>query len=192
MILNKIIPRQTYFTVTDNIWTVKEHTEIIPFACSPTPRFVQKLTVFYEMAKSLSKLSHDKHTQCGTIIVDREWRLLGGGYNGFPKGFPDSELPVEREEETSGKYEGICKYDLFNALHSEVNAIYNCTHKPTGGIVITTGRCCSKCLIALHQNDIAEVYQYQFTANMVNTDKEKKVRDLVILNTNMKVFEFTL
>ena len=40
---------------------------------------------FLGLAKVASQRSHDIHTQHGCVITDRNNRILGVGYNGFPK-----------------------------------------------------------------------------------------------------------
>ena len=75
----------------------------------------------YFMAVSfLSSLrSKDPSTQVGACIVNEEKRIVGIGYNGFPRGCDDDELPWDRTAD--------CKYDTkyMYVCHAEVNAILN-------------------------------------------------------------------
>jgi deoxycytidylate deaminase len=43
--------------------------------------------------------SKDPSTQVGACIVDGDKRIVGIGYNGFPRGCSDDELPWSREAE---------------------------------------------------------------------------------------------
>ena len=52
---------------------------------------------FLGLAKVISQRSHDIHTQHGCVITDSKNRILGVGYNGFPRGCSDDALPWARE-----------------------------------------------------------------------------------------------
>lgn len=69
---------------------------------------------FMRLAKEVSSWSKDPSSQIGSVIVNDERRILGTGYNGFPKTITDDERLRNREE----------KYPLI--IHSEMNAILNC------------------------------------------------------------------
>lgn len=101
---------------------------------------------FLGLAKVISQRSHDIHTQHGCVITDKNNRILGVGYNGFPRGVNDSELPTSRPE----------KYPWM--VHSERNALSNCVVRPDDGIAYVTGQCCNDCIIALWQEGVKTVY----------------------------------
>ncbi|KAK8799706.1 hypothetical protein WA158_006254 [Blastocystis sp. Blastoise] len=63
--------------------------------------------------------SKDPNTQVGACIVNEENKIVGIGYNGFPNGCGDDQLPWEREadNELDTKYMYVC--------HAETNAILN-------------------------------------------------------------------
>ena len=63
--------------------------------------------------------SKDPSTQVGACIVNRNNRIVGIGYNGFPAGCDDDALPWSREAESDldTKYPYVC--------HAEMNAILN-------------------------------------------------------------------
>ncbi|OGN26055.1 MAG: hypothetical protein A3B17_02600, partial [Candidatus Yanofskybacteria bacterium RIFCSPLOWO2_01_FULL_45_72] len=67
---------------------------------------------FLEIAQKVADWSKDPSTKVGTIIIDRNNRLVSTGYNGFPQGVLD--LP-ERYNDRNAKYSMI--------IHSELNAI---------------------------------------------------------------------
>lgn len=97
------------------------------------------------LAFAVSRRSHDAQTQHGCVIVDKDHRILGTGYNGFPRGLDDTVLPNIRP----GKYDWM--------IHSEINALANCSVKPYGGICYLTGEPCNPCLMNLHQHGIVKV-----------------------------------
>jgi dCMP deaminase len=100
---------------------------------------------FLGLAKVISQRSHDIHTQHGCVITDQQHRILGVGYNGFPKGMNDSSLPTSRPE----KYRWM--------IHAERNALANCVIRPDNGIAYVTGQCCNDCAISLWQEGITEI-----------------------------------
>jgi len=92
---------------------------------------------FINIAHTIAKRSHDSQTQCGAVIVGEDNRIRGLGYNGFPQGAPDSDLPNTRPE----KYKWV--------VHAEVNAILNCEHRPEGCTIYLTGFPCLNCTITM-------------------------------------------
>ena len=93
----------------------------------------------------ISKRSHDLQTQHGCVITDKHNRILGVGYNGFPRGLNDSELPNTRPD----------KYPWM--IHAERNALSNCVVRPDNGIAYVTGQCCNDCIMALWQEGVGTV-----------------------------------
>ena len=81
--------------------------------------------------------SKDPNRQVGACIVDpNTHRIVGIGYNGFPLGCPDDELPWARDAESwlDTKHPYVC--------HAEMNAIFNkvCRHAGGRGGVARLGR----------------------------------------------------
>jgi len=97
---------------------------------------------FLEMAFLISKRSKDAQTQHGCVITDQENRVIGMGYNSFPKGMPDHLLPNTRPH----TYKWM--------VHSERNALANCVVRPENGIAYVTGQPCQDCAMAMYQEGI--------------------------------------
>jgi dCMP deaminase len=74
---------------------------------------------FMAMAFLTAQRSKDPNTQVGACIVDDDFRIVGLGYNGFPRGCNDDEMPWARSNRNPlhNKYLYVC--------HAEVNAILN-------------------------------------------------------------------
>lgn len=130
--------------------------------CSYTQMNIKKLDVYFDMAKSISKLSHDEETQVGCVLVGPNGQGILSSYNGFIKGAQDSTLPNKRPD----KYQYI--------QHAEVNAIYQAA---SNGIAIKDYICictlspCINCLRALWQSGIKEIYfetEYKDFQNQLN------------------------
>lgn len=104
------------------------------------------LDIYMTMAFVVAERSHDLETKVGCVITSPENIVLGTGYNGFPSGIYDKDLPRNRP----GKYEWI--------LHSEENCVLNCNQKPINGIAYITTAPCFPCLKRLWQAGIRTIY----------------------------------
>lgn len=107
---------------------------------------------FMAVAQLSAQRSKDPNTQVGACIVNRNKRIIGIGYNGFPSGCSDDLLPWEREGEfLETKYPFVC--------HAEMNAITNASNKPDldGGVIYVSLFPCNECAKLIVQVGIAEV-----------------------------------
>lgn len=105
----------------------------------------------YFMGVSLlaAKRSKDPNTQVGACIVDSNHVILSTGYNGFPLGCSDDELPWARTGEDT-KYPYV--------VHAELNAILNSGGKSLRDATIYVGLFpCNECAKAIIQSGIREV-----------------------------------
>ena len=130
---------------------------------------------FLGLAKAISQRSHDIHTQHGTVITDIHHRILGVGYNGFPRGLDDKALPTSRPD----------KY--LYMIHSERNALSNCTIRPDHGIAYVTGQCCNDCIMALWQEGIETVYMLDDHGTHLFDNEAQKRFDLFHSMSGMKI-----
>jgi len=130
---------------------------------------------FIGLAHAVSMRSHDIQTQHGCVITDYNNRILGVGYNGFPKGVDDSKLPNIRPD----------KYPWM--IHAERNALSNCTIRPENGIAYVTGQCCNDCIMALHQEGIKKVYMRKNHGTFIFDDDHKRRFDLFVQMSQIKI-----
>jgi len=130
---------------------------------------------FIGLAKVVSLRSHDSQTQHGCIITDTNHRILGVGYNGFPKGLDDTQLPNTRPD----------KYPWM--IHAERNALSNCVIRPDNGIAYVTGQCCNDCIMALWQEGITKVYMYNSHGTHLFDEEQKKRFDTFINMSKMYI-----
>lgn len=118
---------------------------------------------FLGLAKVISQRSHDIHTQHGCVIADTNNRILGVGYNGFPRGLDDALLPTNRPD----------KYSWM--IHAERNALSNCVVRPDGAVAYVTGQCCNDCIMALWQEGVQTVVMSQsHGTHLFNQDEQIK------------------
>ena len=95
--------------------------------------------------------SKDPNTQVGACIVSPDKKIIGVGYNGFPTGCSDDELPWEREGDwINTKYPYVC--------HAELNAILNSPISSLKGATLYVALFpCNECAKAIIQTGIKKV-----------------------------------
>jgi len=95
----------------------------------------------------VSMRSPDTSTAHGAVLCDKHHRVLGIGYNGFPRGCDDAELPTTRP----------LKYSV--TLHAEENCLLNSQNLllGSGHIMYITGFPCPNCFIRMIQCGIQRV-----------------------------------
>lgn len=109
----------------------------------PDPKWDSR---FLNIALQVASWSKDPSTQVGAVLVDLGRRIIGVGYNGFPRGCNDDKaLYADREV----KYKRV--------VHAEVNAILNAITAPAGAILYCTHHPCSACTAQLIQAGIERV-----------------------------------
>ncbi len=107
---------------------------------------------FMAIAQLSARRSKDPGTQVGACIVNAKKRIIGIGYNGFPTGCSDDELPWDREGDyLETKYPYVC--------HAEMNAITNSSNKPEldGATMYVSLFPCNECAKLIVQVGIREV-----------------------------------
>jgi deoxycytidylate deaminase len=130
---------------------------------------------FIGLAHAVSMRSHDIQTQHGCVITDSSNRILGVGYNGFPKGVDDSKLPNIRPD----------KYPWM--IHAERNALSNCTIRPDNGIAYVTGQCCNDCIMSLHQEGIKKVYMRKNHGTFIFDEEHRTRFDLFVQMSQINI-----
>lgn len=107
-------------------------------------------TYFMGIAYLSAQRSKDPSTQVGACIVDNDDKIVGIGYNGFPRGILDSEYPWERTGELMDT-----KYPY--VVHAELNAILNSKGSLKNCTVYVTHFPCNECAKAIIQSGIKRV-----------------------------------
>lgn len=106
---------------------------------------------FMGIAVLSGERSKDPNSQVGACIVSQDNKILSIGYNGFPTGCSDDEIPWDREGDFANtKYPYVC--------HSELNAILNYTGSTLKqSRIYVTLFPCNECAKAIIQSGIKEV-----------------------------------
>lgn len=105
---------------------------------------------FMQMCRIIAQRSKDPSTQAGACIVNDKNIIIGFGYNGFPRGCPDDELPWARE----GDF-GDTKYPY--VVHAEENAVLNANAPMEGAKMFCTLFPCNECVKVIIQKGIKEI-----------------------------------
>ncbi len=105
---------------------------------------------FSLMAELIAQRSKDPSTQAGSVIVNEQNVVVGMGYNGFPRGVKDEDLPWER---TGAFLETKYAY----VVHAEENAVYNSNAQTKGCKLYATLFPCNECAKTIIQSGITEV-----------------------------------
>jgi len=133
-----------------------------------------KITAYMKMAEEVAKLSPDKETQVGSILLSSEGRIIASSFNGFLRGAIDSDLPNTRPD----KYEFI--------QHSERNLLYNCAYegiRTKNTTVICTLSPCLDCVRAMYQSGVVEVIYKEIYHACSSLGFYENLADLVITKT---------
>lgn len=105
---------------------------------------------FMAMAHLAAFRSKDPNTRVGACIVNPAKRVVGLGYNGFPRGCADDEYPWQREGEyLETKYPYV--------VHAELNAILNSIQNLSGCTLYVSLFPCNECAKAIIQSGISKV-----------------------------------
>lgn len=100
------------------------------------------------MAMTISELSKDPRTKVGALILRPDHSVCSMGYNGFPKGFPESEEVWNNRE---------LKYKIVK--HAEENALdFSKDQVMEGYSIVVTHFPCPLCAGSLIQKGINKVY----------------------------------
>jgi len=147
---------------------------------------------FMGVALLSAKRSKDPSTQVGACIVNKENKIVGTGYNGFPIGCSDDVLPWAREGPAlETKYFYVC--------HAELNAILNSSTNLKGCRIYVPLAPCGECAKAIIQSGIKEVIYMSdkyadvdlFKASKIMFDESGVIYRVHIPKTNSLTIDFS-
>lgn len=144
---------------------------------------------FIRLAKEISTWSKDPSTKVASIAV-RNKKIIATGYNGFPKGIPDSNKSL-RDRATK----------LSFMVHAEKNMIYNAVEHGVSlkdSTVYVWGLpCCSECWKGLAQTGVERVVMPSIEEHGANwkdgckfAKKRMKYIGINILEYNMNHYNY--
>lgn len=122
-----------------------------------------------------AKRSKDPSSQVGACIVDDKKRIIGVGYNGFPRGCGDDQFPWGKSDKNrlNQKYMYV--------VHAEANAILNKNLMDVSGMKMYVALFpCNECAKLIIQSGIKEViYMSDKHAEKEHTVAAKRMFDAV-------------
>lgn len=121
--------------------------------------------------------SKDPSTQVGACIIDEDKKIIGIGYNGFPKGSNDNEMPWGKE----GNYLDT-KYPY--VVHAELNAILNSIKSLKNCTIYVTHFPCNECAKAIVQSGIKKVIFY---SNKHEQQDSTKASKMILENAGVEI-----
>lgn len=142
---------------------------------------------FLRLAYEVSFWSKDPSTQVGAVITDNLGRVVGTGFNGFPRGVDDN---WERYEDREQKLKFI--------VHAEQNAIWLAGERARGGSLyvwpsFTIPNVCHECAKAVIQSGISRIVG--FTPLPENAERAKRWQDsidiarIMLSEANVRIVE---
>ncbi len=128
---------------------------------------------FMSIALLSAQRSKDPNTQVGACVASKDHKIVGVGYNGFPWGCSDDELPWAREGAFADtKYPYVC--------HAELNAVLNSSAPSLKGCSIYVALFpCNECTKVIIQSGIEEiVYLSDKYAHTDSVKASKRMLDI--------------
>jgi dCMP deaminase len=124
---------------------------------------------FMSIAYLSAQRSKDPVTQVGACIVNDQHKILSIGYNGFPSGISDDDLPWGKNNSyLENKYPYVC--------HAELNAILNNVINVSGCAIYVTLFPCNECAKLIIQSGIKKV---------IYANNKYPETDIVVASTKM-------
>jgi dCMP deaminase len=176
-----------YNTVTQRFYALAEKGKEVVASSSESKRgdYISWDEYFMGVALLSAKRSKDPNTQVGACIVDEKNRVVGVGYNGFPCGCSDDDLPWAREAENIND----TKYPY--VVHAELNAVINSIKNLEGARVYVDLAPCNECTKVIIQSGIREVIY--LSDKYKHTDSHKaSMRMLDLAGVKYRKFESKL
>jgi len=120
------------------------------------PGIEKKDKQWMDMAVAMSKNSKCMRAHYGCIVLNKEGRLIGGGYNGKPAGACNDGVcyreGLEANAEKGGKGEKVC------CIHAETNTLFWTPHTDrVGGTLYASGVPCRSCMLNLLNSGLARI-----------------------------------
>ena len=129
-----------------------------PFLKTGRSKYLSWDDYFMSVAFLSAQRSKDPNKQVGAVIVGSDRVILGVGYNGFPRGCADHDLPWAKKsakgDPLETKYAYVC--------HAEMNAIMNKNSQSLAGATLyVTMYPCNECAKLVIQSGIKEVVYFE-------------------------------
>lgn len=137
---------------------------------------------FMAVAVLSGQRSKDPNTQVGACVANEQNKIVGVGYNGFPWGCSDDELPWDREGNyLDTKYPYVC--------HAELNAVLNSISTNLKGARIYVALFpCNECTKVIIQSGINEII---YLSDKYKDTDSVKASKIMLERANITYRQFT-
>ncbi|MBB3194338.1 deoxycytidylate deaminase [Roseateles terrae] len=132
-------------------------------------------SMFMGVALLAGARSKDSRKRNGACIASADYKIVGVGYNGLPRGCDDND-PTYWSDDDNDPLHSRHSY----IVHAEVNAILNCVVLPlTGSTIYTTQYPCPRCVQSIIQVGIQRVVYLEKKSHhtALNEASAKMLRD---------------
>jgi dCMP deaminase len=111
---------------------------------------------FLALAQHIAAWSKDPSTKCGAVIVDGNRKIVGVGYNGFPRGVDDQSYRYDNRDSK-----------LKLTVHAEANAILNANNSVEHcDLYVWPLPPCNECAKLIIQAGICNVFAPKLTGEL--------------------------
>lgn len=122
---------------------------------------------FMGIAQAVSARSKDPSTKVGAVIVNSQSHIVATGFNGMPRGFPETEAIWQRP----------MKYDY--VIHAEANCIAHATSPLAECVLYTTMFPCGECAKLIAAAGIKTVH---YSDGKYSNDVTRHIFDMTGIN----------
>lgn len=141
------------------------------------------------MAQMASSMSMDAQTQVGCVLTNKRNRIIGIGYNSFPREMVNEKLPNVRPKEGEEWYKS--KYPWMT--HAEKNAVRNCLLKPNDSVVAyVTGPCCFSCTEELWGFGVTQIFELKTDKIKSVNEEDRVLKEVLCSQTSLKITQVEL
>jgi len=106
---------------------------------------------FMNLAIQISTGSKCVRAKYGTVLVSKDGRVVGTGFNGKPRGSCNDHICYREGLQPNSPKENCC-------IHSEANAImFTNPLDREGGTAYVSGICCLDCMLLLLQSGVSRI-----------------------------------
>lgn len=134
---------------------------------------------FLGLAEYIASASKDPSTKVGAVLVNDLRQVVGHGYNGFPRGVPDSPEDYANREI---KYKKV--------VHAEINAVLNANSAVRGATLYCTFFPCPQCTAYLINAGIKKIISRQNLSD-ARWVEERKISETMFAEAGIPVYVYT-
>jgi len=145
-------------------------------------RQIKKWDIRYlELAGLVGSWSKDPSTKVGAVIVDKSFRVLSLGFNGFPRGVRDEPQDYLNRDV---KYQKI--------LHAEQNAMILCSTNNLTGCTLYVNPLppCNRCALEIIQRGVERVVSFELSPENTRWKESTELTKRLLKEAGIEYVEY--